>query len=127
MAAPYGPMRSETQLTVGRMTPLPVRSISRGGGNSQACASGHVINGEYAREVTVTDRRVHLPSAALALAEQTQELHEYQSQLAERTRMAQETEARYAHVLRQEALEVIRRAEAGTRASRELELSLIHI
>ena len=67
MTAPYGPVRSETQLTVGRMTPRPQRSISRGGGSSQACASGRVIDGEYAREVTVTDRRVHLPSAARAL------------------------------------------------------------
>ena len=121
MTAPYGPVRSETQLTVGRMTPLPLRSISRGGGSSQACAGGHVIDCEYAREITVTDRTVHLPSAALALAEQTQELHEYQSQLTDRTRMAHETEARHAHVLRQEALEVIRRAEAGMRAPRELE------
>ena len=95
--------------------------MSRGGGSSQACAGGHVIDGEYAREITVTDRRVHLPSAALALAEQTQELHEYQSQLLDRARMVQETEARHAHVLRQEAHEVVRRAELGIRESRELE------
>ena len=114
---PYGPVRTETQLTVGRMTPLPQRSISRGGGSSQACADGHVVDGEYAREITVTDRRVHLPSAAIALAEQQQELHEFQSQLANRIQMAQETEARHAHVLRTEAQEVVRRAEEGIRSS----------
>ena len=118
---PYGPVRTETQLTVGRMTPLPQRSISRGGGSSQACAGGHVVDGEYAREITVTDRRVHLPSAALALAEQQQELHEFQSQLANRMQMAQETEAEHARILRIESQEVVRRAEEGIR------LSLIHI
>ena len=118
--APYGPVRTETQLTVGRTTPLPQRSMSRGG-NSQACAGGQFVDGDYAREVTVTDRRVHLTSVALALAERQLELQEFQGQLASRFHVAQETEARNAHVIRVEDQEVVRRAEEGMRSQRELE------
>ena len=74
-----------------------------------------------AREITVTDRRVHLPSVALALAERQHELQEFQGQLASRFHVAQETEARNAHVIRVEAQEVVRRAEEGMRSQRELE------
>ena len=84
-------------------------------------AGGHTIDGDFTREITLTDRVVHLPTAARALMEESQELNEFQSRLAARTRVVQETEARHVNRMQEEAREVMQRAAMGRLASQELD------
>ena len=51
--------------------------------------------GEFARELTVTDRVVHLPTAAILLSEEAHALNEYRANLERQGRMVQEAETRH--------------------------------
>ena len=64
--------------------------------------------GLFAREVTVTDRRIHLPFAALVLTEEAQMLSEYHQSVAEQARTVRDTEMRHRQQILSEARELER-------------------
>ena len=82
--------------------------------------SGSTVNaGMFARDVTVTDRRVHLPTAALVIAEEAQMLSEYHQSIAEQARVVRETEMRHRQQILSEEHELERRFASGQTMDRQ--------
>ena len=82
--------------------------------------SGSAENaGLFAQEVTVTDRVVHLPAAALALAEEAQMLSEYHNHVAEHVRLVRNSEMHHRQQIMGEAHELERRFTEGEQMYRE--------
>ena len=108
----YGPTREvhrEAMVTTQR-TPSTSSTLRRNLTKTvpqQLGESGSTANaGMFAREVTVTDRRFHLPTAALVIAEEAQMLSEYHQIVAEQAHVVRETEMRHRQQILSEAHEL---------------------
>ena len=69
--------------------------------------------GEFARELTVTDRLVHLPTAAILQSEESHAWNEYRANLEMQGRMVQGAEMRHWDRIQYETNEMQQRFSAG--------------